>query len=621
MSVPSNQPLALARWRPEVAARKDGALPVAARLLADGIVTPHAMVQALSGPGRLEDELIRRGLVDSASYYAGLARLHGIGLADPVATRPDARLIDRIGALDCLRLGLLPWRSAGGVTVIAVTGVDAFARHHAGLTATFGPVIPALCPPAAIETAILRLRGPHLARLAEQTVPDTESCRGWSTATSARVALGCLMLAVAVALWPQAGLTVLLALSLVMFGATFALKAAALWQALRPPEPDRGQPPVMARLPTVSLIVALYREADIAPRLVARLGRLDYPRALLDVVLVVEEGDLATRAALSRANLPGWMRVVTAPEGQVKTKPRALNHALGFCRGSIVGVYDAEDAPEPDQIRRVATHFHRRGPQVACLQGCLDYYNPATNWLSRCFTIEYAVWFRIMLPGLQRLGLPLPLGGTTLFFRRDVLQGLGGWDAHNVTEDADLGIRLARHGYRTEMVATTTYEEANCRALPWVKQRSRWIKGYMMTYVSHMRAPRRLWRQLGPRQFLGFQVLFLGSIVQTLLAPLTLSLWALALGLGHPVAAVIPWGGVVAISVSFALGEMLSIICGVVGLRKAGQKISRFWVPTLHLYHPLGALASYKALWETMHQPFYWDKTSHGHFDHQGCTP
>ena len=312
------------------------------------------------------------------------------------------------------------------------------------------------------------------------------------------------------------------------------------------------------------------------------------------------------------------MRVVVAPEGRIKTKPRALNHALALCRGSIVGVYDAEDAPESDQLRRVVERFHRRGPQVACLQGVLDFYNPATNWLSRCFTIEYASWFRVVLPGLQMLGVPIPLGGTTLFFRRDVLEKLGAWDAHNVTEDADLGIRLARHGYRTELIATTTYEEANCRALPWVKQRSRWIKGYMMTYATHMRDPLLLWRQLGVRQFIGFQVLFLGSITQVLMVPLMWSLWALMLGLPHPLSTMLPAPVLLALSVLFLTGEGLGIALGVVGLHRSGQTISKAWVPTLHLYHPVGALAAYKALWELMHKPFYWDKTSHGHFDQAG---
>ncbi len=330
----------------------------------------------------------------------------------------------------------------------------------------------------------------------------------------------------------------MLFLALLALVLSTGLKVAAAFAALRaaPPEPAA---PAMVRLPSVSIIVALYRESDIAPRLVRRLSRLDYPRELLDVVLAVETEDTMTRAALVNADLPPWMRVVVVPAGRVKTKPRALNLALDHCRGAIIGIYDAEDAPEPDQIRKVVDRFHRRGPDVACLQGVLDYYNPRTNWLSRCFTIEYATWFRLVLPGIQRLGLAVPLGGTTLFFRRSVLEELGGWDAHNVTEDADLGIRLYRHGYRTELLETVTGEEANCRVIPWIKQRSRWIKGYMMTWAVHMRSPRLLWRQIGAWRFLGFQIMFLGTSLQVLLAPLFWSFWSVALGLGHPLSAVL----------------------------------------------------------------------------------
>ncbi|MEO6301379.1 MAG: glycosyltransferase family 2 protein, partial [Paracoccaceae bacterium] len=287
---------------------------------------------------------------------------------------------------------------------------------------------------------------------------------------------------------------------------------------------------------------------------------------------------------------------------------------LTQCRGTIVGVYDAEDAPEPDQIRKVVDHFHQRGPEVACLQGVLDYYNPRTNWLARCFTIEYAGWFRVILPGLQRLGMPIPLGGTTLFFRRTVLEKLGGWDAHNVTEDADLGMRLARHGYRTEVIPTTTYEEANCRTVPWVKQRSRWIKGYLMTYMTHMRTPFALWNQLGPRGFVAFQALFLGSLSQAILMPLLWSFWALALGFAHPLQPLMFPALITAMTTLFIASEVLNITIGMIGLRRSGQNICLLWVPTLTLYFPLQAIAAYKALWEMLKRPFYWDKTSHGAF-------
>ena len=362
-------------------------------------------------------------------------------------------------------------------------------------------------------------------------------------------------------------------------------------------------------------MVPLFREADIAERLLRRLERLTYPRELTDVVLVCEEDDALTTAAVRAAALPSWIRIVTVPRGDVQTKPRALNYALDFCRGQFIGVWDAEDAPAPDQLHRVARRFHERGPEVACLQGALDYYNTRTNWLSRCFTLEYAAWFHVMLPGLQSLGFALPLGGTTLYFRRAALESLGGWDAHNVTEDADLGIRLYRHGWRTEMVETVTGEEANCRPVPWIKQRSRWLKGYAVTWAVHMRNPGRLWRDLGPRRFFGFQILFLGSLSQTALAPVLWACWALAFGGLSAVSGVLPTGGWVALVALFLGAEAISMLAALLGSRAAGKPWLWPWVPTMGLYFPLAAIAIWRAMWELVGRPFLWHKTAHGLFD------
>ena len=597
------------------AAAPDGDQALAMALLRDGVVSPHHILQALSAGGRLVNQLLAGRHVAPDQLYAALHRQTGVGLADLRSLPPDPRLIDRLGAGFCLANLILPWRDSGGITIIATAHVEAFQQHYATLIAAFGPIAHALAPPDRIEQALLRARGPHLARAAETLLPLGESCRAFAKAgLGTWVTLGLITaLALATFQWTATALILWSALTLAF---TAAMKLGALVQTLRPSPPEPANPAIIARLPTVSIMVALYKESDIAARLVRRLGRLDYPRELLDILLVVEEDDKQTRTALARADLPPWMRVVVAPRGRVKTKPRALNFALTQCRGSIVGVYDAEDAPEPDQIRKVVTRFHQRGPQVACLQGVLDFYNPTRNWLSRCFTIEYASWFRVVLPGLQRLGLPLPLGGTTLFFRREVLEQLGGWDAHNVTEDADLGMRLVRHGYRTEVIATTTYEEANCLALPWVKQRSRWVKGYMITYLTHMRDPALLWRQLGPRAFLGFQILFLGSLSQALLLPLMWSMMTLHLGLGHPVAGLLSQTVIMTIATLFVLSEVLNITLGIVGLHRSGQKLSWLWVPTLALYFPMQALAAYKAFWELLRCPFYWDKTSHGTLSH-----
>jgi len=530
---------------------------------------------------------------------------------------PDPQLTDRLGVTFCLASGLLPWRQVAGQTVVAAPSSEVFLRHLPRLTAALGPVVPALCPADEIEAALMRMRGPALALRAETSVAAPESCRSYRMGRVRAVAVvGLALLILATALAPLAVLAVMTGIAVLATLGFSLLKLAAWIRVLtaRPPP----SPVTLARLPTVSIMVALYHEADIAARLIARLDRLDYPRALLDVLLVVEADDHLTRAALARAGLPGWMRVVPVPNGPIRTKPRALNHALDFCRGSLVGVYDAEDAPEPDQLQKMVAHFHARGPDVACLQGRLDYYNPRVNWLSRCFTVEYAAWFRLFLPGIAGLGLAVPLGGTTLFFRREALEKLGRWDACNVTEDADLGIRLARHGYVTELLDSTTFEEANCRARPWIKQRSRWIKGFMMTWLTHMRDPARLWRELGVRRFLGVQLLLLGSVLQALTAPFLWAFWLVPLGVGHPVEALLGPAAFRALWITFFAVEGLTITFAIAGLRRTAHGLSPLWVPTLSLYHGMATAAAWKAAWEMLTRPFWWDKTHHGLFDAGG---
>jgi cellulose synthase/poly-beta-1,6-N-acetylglucosamine synthase-like glycosyltransferase len=402
----------------------------------------------------------------------------------------------------------------------------------------------------------------------------------------------------------------LLAAAVLVMAANGLLAALSLGAVLWP----RSAPPLPAEadLPPLSLLVPLYREAEIAPRLVRRLGRLDYPRNRLDVHLLLEADDVQTLRALRQAGLPPWMHVLQVPAGTIRTKPRALNYALPFCRGTIVGVFDAEDAPDTGMLLAVARRFHRTDPKVACLQGVLDFYNPRSNWLSRAFTAEYAAWFRVTLPGLARLGMPVPLGGTTLFFRREVLERIGGWDAHNVTEDADLGMRLFRRGYRTELIDSVTREEANCRPLPWARQRSRWIKGYMMTWRVHMQRPRRLWTELGPAGFLIFHILTLGSFGQAILGPVLMSVWLVAAGLPHPLAPILTGGGLLTLS-ALCLGcEALRLAVALTGLRRSGHGFRPGWALIAHLLVPLAFLAALKALWELLFRPFFWDKTEHG---------
>jgi cellulose synthase/poly-beta-1,6-N-acetylglucosamine synthase-like glycosyltransferase len=583
-------------------------------LLRGGQLSGHALLAALRRGASGEQATM------AALAQQSLARPHqrdtarppnGLGLLTRSHGAPDPALLDQFGATACLTDGLMPWRRVGDVTVVAATSSETFIQNRPRLTALFGPVVPTLCAEPDLRRSILRMRGAALVRAAETTLAAEHSCRSYDPARMARwfagAAFAILPVLVLRPVWVLAAFTLLAMMAMVGFT---GLRMAA-WFALRNPEPPLPEVSI-ARLPVISIIVALYGENNIAPRLIRRLKSLTYSKDLLDVVLAVEEDDHPTRAALTRSDLPLWMRVVVVPAGSIRTKPRALNYALDYCRGSFVGIYDAEDAPEADQIDRMVRHFHARGADVVCLQGVLDYYNPRQNWLSRCFTIEYAAWFRLLLPGIARLGLVVPLGGTSLFFRRAALEQLGRWDAHNVTEDCDLGIRIARHGWRTEIVKTTTYEEANCRARPWVKQRSRWIKGFMITWLTHMKDPVRLWQDLGPKRFFGVQLLVFGSFTHALLVPLLWSFWIGVFGYSHPLAGAMGPLLVTVLAAIFALSGLLGMAFGLGGLMLSRQAINPLWLLTMALYNSLATLAAWKAAYEMFCRPFWWDKTRHG---------
>ncbi|MGC2222991.1 MAG: glycosyltransferase family 2 protein, partial [Methylocella sp.] len=263
-----------------------------------------------------------------------------------------------------------------------------------------------------------------------------------------------------------------------------------------------GQEPFRARvedrrLPVYSVVAALHREARVVPQLAAALDAIDYPRGKLDIKLVIEHDDRATLLAIEALHLPATYEIVVAPAGWPRTKPRALNIALPLVRGELLVIFDAEDAPAPGQLREAAERFLRAPRKLACLQARLAIDNIEDSWLTRLFAIEYAVLFDVLNPGLVGLGLPLPLGGSSNHFRTEILREMCGWDAWNVTEDADLGLRLARFGYDTGILPSSTLEEAPARIDAWLRQRRRWSKGWMQTFITLTRDPRRLVAELG----------------------------------------------------------------------------------------------------------------------------
>lgn len=280
-------------------------------------------------------------------------------------------------------------------------------------------------------------------------------------------------------------------------------------------------------LPIYTVLLPLYRESGIAAKIVRNIGRLDYPPDKLDVKLLLEADDPETKEALRNAALPSYCSILVVPDAQPKTKPRACNFGLREARGEFCVIYDAEDAPEPDQLKKAVILFRRENSEkLLCAQAKLNYYNARYNLLTRLFTVEYSTYFDLTLSGYQLFGLPLPLGGTSNHFRTRLLQEVGPWDPFNVTEDCDLGIRIYERGYRTTLFNSTTYEEANSKLGNWLRQRSRWVKGFLQTHLVHYRDPFSVTRRLGVYGATGGFLAVGGSVLMMLANPV---FWALLL--------------------------------------------------------------------------------------------
>jgi cellulose synthase/poly-beta-1,6-N-acetylglucosamine synthase-like glycosyltransferase len=311
--------------------------------------------------------------------------------------------------------------------------------------------------------------------------------------------------------------------------------------------------------------------------------------------------------------VPYPAEVVVVPASGPRTKPKACNVGLALARGELVTIYDVEDRPESLQLRRAVVAFGRLGPGVACLQAELSYYNTAQNLLTRWFTAEYLMWFSGLLPGLVHSRAPIPLGGTSTHIRTDVLRRSGAWDPHNVTEDADLGIRLHRLGHQVALLDSITYEEANSDVVNWVKQRSRWHKGYLQSWLVHIRRPRQLVRELGLSGFLGFNLFVAGTPVVSLLNPV---FWGLTIFwfAGHPasVARLFPAAVYYPALVAFGIGNFAAIYSEVVRIRAADRPELLGPVLLSPLYWALMAFASVKAVLQLFIVPSFWEKTTHG---------
>jgi len=367
-------------------------------------------------------------------------------------------------------------------------------------------------------------------------------------------------------------------------------------------------------LPVYTVLVPVYREPEVVHILVKSLKKMDYPQAKLDILLLLEEDDRDTLEAAKKASPPGNWRFIIVPDSLPKTKPKACNYGVFFSRGEFLTIYDAEDIPEPDQLKKAIIGFKKYGEQYVCLQAALNYFNADENIITRLFTLEYSYWFDYLLPGLDYFHLPIPLGGTSNHFRVRVLKELGAWDPFNVTEDADLGIRACANGYKVGVINSTTYEEANSRYGNWIRQRSRWIKGYMQTFLVYNRHPLKMLKTIGLMNWLSFQLFIGGTPLLFLVTPVVWGVfifWLLtrttSLESFMP-----PW--IIYIGIfNLLVGNFLGIYLNMMAVFRRGL-FSLLPIAIMNpLYWLLGhSVAAYKALWQLFSKPFYWEKTVHG---------
>jgi cellulose synthase/poly-beta-1,6-N-acetylglucosamine synthase-like glycosyltransferase len=415
-----------------------------------------------------------------------------------------------------------------------------------------------------------------------------------------------------------ATLSVLVSLAVVFYFAFSAYKLYLIYKALARSLEVVITPEQLAtlddrELPIYTVIVPLYKEPEVLPILVDALDRLEYPKTKLEVLLMLEEDDVGTIDTARHMRLPEGFQVLVVPNGEPKGKPKACNYGLLHATGEFIVLYDAEDVPEPDQLKKALLAFRLGGDQLVTVQAKLNYFNRDQNLLTRWFTSEYAMWFDLLLPGLDNSGAPIPLGGTSNHFRTEALRELGGWDPYNVTEDADLGIRLFKRGYRTVVVNSTTYEEANSNLYGWIKQRSRWIKGYMQTYLVHMRHPIQLWREVGVYPFLSIQLIIAGTFFAFLMNPvfwgLTILWFATSWGL---IQRIFPGPIFYIGAVTLYLGNFAFVYINVAGaLRREYHHLVKFTLLT-PIYWMLMSVAAWKALYQLIFRPSYWEKTQHG---------
>ena len=590
----------------------------------DGVIPPadldRSLAQQAAEGGALGDILVAEGRVPQAAVWQALAQQWKLKLFDLDRHWIDPVLASRVPVDVARRLQAVPvrgWRS-GVVVAMADPRDVAAVEELRGILEL--PIRAVLAAPDAIRRGQESgLRTPLLFESTsglETRTPEASAQRTLTRPQKIAAGVVGLVCLVGLIILHAAFFIVLSGLVIVLYAAVVIFRGYVSYQGARFGRSEvvtEEEIEALDNLPVYTILCPMYREAGVMTQLVTAIEALDYPRSRLDVKLLLEADDTETLAAVRQFGLPPYFHMLVVPAEGQRTKPKACNYGLQLARGEYVVIFDAEDIPEPDQLKKALVVFRRSGPTLGCVQAKLGYYNRLQNILTGWFSLEYAAWFDFFLPGLQAMGLPIPLGGSSNHLPTQVVRDVGAWDPSNVTEDADLGMRLLRRGYQTVVVDSTTMEEANSDFVNWVRQRSRWGKGYAVSWLVQMRHPVQLFREVGLSGFLAIQLTLGGtyavSLLNLLMWTLT-SLWILA-QFGF-VAYLFPSWIYYLAMIELLFGNFfflyLNVWCAV---HRSDWRLTRLALIS-PVYWLLISIAMIKATIQLVKQPTFWEKTVHG---------
>jgi glycosyltransferase XagB len=614
--------------RVETADERRMRVQLAKMLTSSGLLTDEqlqvAMIEYSRTGDPLGDILVAHEAISEDVLVAALSELYQmqrVGLAD---FSPDLEVARRLPEPLAQRLQAIPVAATSDLVLVA-TARPLDPEQALDVEEALGsPFRQLLANRTELDQLIQKVHSEHYAQISTVSLMETQpEASAHTVFTGNQKALAvCLGIIVVVCgiFWPMPTLVAVVAVMSLIYLLVSCYKFQLTFRALGTHLETEVTDEMVAALddrdlPMYTILVPLYKEAGIVRRLVRGINELDWPRTRLDVKLLCEEDDVETVEMIRSLNLPPHFHLVVVPDSQPKTKPKACNYGLQLATGTFCVIFDAEDRPDPDELKKAYLAFQTVASNVACIQAKLNHFNQDQNLLTAWFANEYSMHFELVLPAMGASGSPIPLGGTSNHFITSVLRELGAWDPFNVTEDADLGIRLHRQGYRTAMIDSTTLEEANSSVPNWIRQRSRWIKGYYQTWLVHMRNPGTLLRETGPRGFIAFNLTMANAFV-LLMNPIfwTLSTLYVLTQTGF-IQQMFPGFVFYAASALLFVGNFTFVYLSVAGSLQRGEFGITRTALLSPLYWGLMSWAAWKGAIQLFTNPFYWEKTEHG-LDH-----